>query len=86
MKYDFPADIQDRLTALIGEGVFASEDEAIRQAIDALEQLEAEKIARWHERNRLSNEQSEQGLIRPLDDERVLSRLRARLAKDGIFD
>jgi hypothetical protein len=54
------------------------------------EQIEQEKLTRWNERNRLAIEQSEKGLSRPLDDERVLARLReavfARMARRGLDD
>lgn len=86
MSYQFPSDIQAKLDAYLQAGAFLSEDDAIRGAIDAFEQLEAEKLRRWHEQNRLSEEQSAQGLSRPLDEERVIARLRERLAKDGIVD
>jgi hypothetical protein len=52
--------------------------------MDALDQIEQDKLVRWNERNRLAIEQSEQGLSEPLDDEKVLARLRERLARDGI--
>lgn len=86
MSYQFPSDIQTRLDAFMQGGAFQSEDDVIRGAIDALEQIEAEKLKRWHERNRLAEEQAAKGLARPLDEERVLSRLRERLAKDGIVE
>jgi hypothetical protein len=53
--------------------------------LDALEQRELERVTRWNERNQLAIEQSQQGLSMPLDDERVLTRLRERLAKEGIL-
>ena len=86
MSYQFPSDIQARLDAFLQAGTFQSEDDAIRGAMDAFEQLEAEKLQRWHEQNQLAEAQSVQGLSRPLDEERVIARLRKRLEKDGIVE
>lgn len=69
----------------MGAGAYVTEDEVIRDAMDALDQIEQDKLARWSERNRLSAQQSEQGLSKPLDDQEVLARLRERLAKEGIL-
>jgi Arc/MetJ-type ribon-helix-helix transcriptional regulator len=85
MPYEFPTDIRDRLKARLDDGVYQNEDDVIRDAMDALDQIEQDKLTRWNERNRLALEQSEQGLSRPLDDERILARLRERLAKEGIL-
>lgn len=67
-------------------GRYESEDDLLREAMDALDQLEEDKLTRWHDRNRIAMEQSQQGLSRPLSDEAVLGRLRERLAKEGIVD
>jgi Arc/MetJ-type ribon-helix-helix transcriptional regulator len=85
MAYEFPTDIRERLKARLEEGVYQSEDDVIRDAMDAFDQLEQDKLTRWNERNRLAIAQSEQGLSKPLDGERVLARLRERLAKEGIL-
>lgn len=84
MAYEFPSDIQNRLNQRLGDGVYQSADDVIRDAMDALDQIELERLARWHERNRLSLEQSERGLARPLDEQKVLTRLREKLAHEGI--
>jgi Arc/MetJ-type ribon-helix-helix transcriptional regulator len=85
MAYEFPTDIRDRLKARLEEGEYASEDEVIRDAMDALDQVELDRLTRWNERNQLAAKQSSQGLSRPLDDQRVLARLRERLASEGII-
>lgn len=64
----------------MAKGNYSTEDDVLRDAMEALEAVEQEKLARWNERNRLSTEQSVQGLSRPLDDEAILARLRERLA------
>ena len=87
MAYEFPADIQERLKArLNGDGVYRCEDDVIRDAMDALDQIEQDRIAAWNERNRFATQQSNRGLSKPLDDEKVLARLRDRLAKEGILE
>ena len=86
MNYQFPPDIEERLKARMARGQYESEDDVLREAMDALDQLEQDKLARWNERNRLAVQQSQQGLSRPLDEEAVLGRLRERLAREGIVD
>lgn len=85
MSYEFPSDVRDRLKVHLDRGGYQSEDDVIRAAMDALDELEQDRLTRWNERNRLAREQSEQGLSRPLDDHQVLARLRERLAKEGIL-
>lgn len=84
MSYQLPSDISDRLQAHLSTGVYHSAEEVLRSAMDALDQLEQDKLLRWNERNCLAVEQSNQGLSKPLDDDAVLNRLRARLAEDGV--
>jgi Arc/MetJ-type ribon-helix-helix transcriptional regulator len=86
MAYQLPPDIDHRVQAYLGAGGFQSEDAVLRTALDALEDREQERIRRWDDRNRIAIEQSEQGLSKPLDDEAVIARLRARLAKEGIAE
>ena len=86
MAYEFPTDIRDRLKARLDDGVYRSEDDVIRHAMDALDQIEQDKLTRWHERNWLATEQSKQGLSKPLDDQKVLCRLRERLVTEGILE
>jgi len=70
----------------MSDGRYKSEDDLLRDAMDALDQLEQDRVTRWDERNRIAMEQSQQGLSKPLDDDAVLRRLRERLAKEGIID
>jgi Arc/MetJ-type ribon-helix-helix transcriptional regulator len=85
MSYEFPNDIRDRINAWLVGGACQSEDDVIRQAMDALDRVELDKRTRWQERNQLASEQSAQGLSKPLDDQEVLARLRERLLKEGIL-
>ena len=85
MQYQFPNDIRDRLQDRLKNGLYADENDVLRDAMDALDQIEQDKLLRWHGRNRLAAEQSRHALSKPLDDERVLARLRERLAREGIL-
>lgn len=86
MAYQFPPDVDQRIKERLASGAYASEDEVLRDAMEALDQLDQERIASWHERNRLATEQSQRGLSKPLDDAKMLGRLRERLAKEGILE
>jgi Arc/MetJ-type ribon-helix-helix transcriptional regulator len=85
MAYEIPTDIQERLKARLDEGAYQSADEVLRDAMDALDQVEQDKLVRWNDRNQLAIQQSQQGLSKPLNDQTVLARLRARLAQEGIL-
>jgi Arc/MetJ-type ribon-helix-helix transcriptional regulator len=86
MSYEFPPDVQQLIQQHLASGAYASADDVLRDAMGALDQRELEKFARWSERNRLAIEQSRAGLSKPLDDARILARLRERLAREGILD
>ena len=68
----------------MSEGQYASEAELLRDAMDALDRLEEERLLRWHDRNRLAIEQSQKGKSRPLNDGAVIDRFRKRLLAEGI--
>jgi Arc/MetJ-type ribon-helix-helix transcriptional regulator len=85
MAHEFPTDIQERLKSRLDGGAYQNEDDVIRDAMDALDQLEQDKLTRWNDRNQLATEQSAHGLSKPLDERKVLARLRERLAKEGIL-
>jgi Arc/MetJ-type ribon-helix-helix transcriptional regulator len=86
VAYQLPPDLDHRVQAYVASGGFQNEDEVLRTALDVLEEREQEKLRRWHEGNRITMEQSKQGLSKPLDEEAVLARLRSRLEKEGITD
>ena len=83
MSYQFPPDIDQRVKARMTDGAYQSEDDVLREAMDALEQREQDKLHRWQERNQLAMEQSRLGLSKPLDLEAVLGRVEQRLAQQG---
>ncbi len=84
MTIDIPSDYEDILRQAVASGAYANPEAALRHALElfAAEQVSGEqpKRDRWNERNRLSIEQSSQGLSKPLNDETVVDRLQARLA------
>mgnify|MGYP002078427786 CR=1 FL=1 len=84
MIHPLPQDIEERLKARMSEGQYASEAELLRDAMDALDRLEEERLLRWHDRNRLAIEQSQKGKSRPLNDGAVIDRFRKRLLAEGI--
>jgi len=84
MNFPLPDDICQRLQACVAWGSHESEEDVLRDALDALEQREQHKLARWGEENAISMEQSRQGLSKPLDDDAVIARLNQRLAASGI--
>ncbi len=86
MSYQLPADVEQLVKQRIASGDYSSEDDVLRDALSALEEREVQLLARWHERNQLAIEQSKQGLSRTLDEQRVLTRLRERLAQEGIIE
>jgi Arc/MetJ-type ribon-helix-helix transcriptional regulator len=86
MPYQLPPDLDHRIQTYLSAGGFQNEDEVLRSALDALEEREQEMLRHWHEGNHIAIEQSQQGLSKPLDDEVVIARLRARLAKEGITE
>ncbi len=86
MPYQLPPDINERLQACIASGSYQTETDVLRDALDALDQREQEKLRRWQEGNEIVIEQSRQGLSKPLDDEAIIARLRNRLAAEGITD
>jgi Arc/MetJ-type ribon-helix-helix transcriptional regulator len=80
MSYQFPPDLDERVKAEMSRRGLNSEDDVLREALDALNQLEQDKLRRWQEGNQIAIEQSRRGLSRPLDLESVLARVENRLA------
>jgi Arc/MetJ-type ribon-helix-helix transcriptional regulator len=81
MSYQFPPDIDERVKARMVSRGFLSEDDVLREAMDALDQVEQDKFIRWHERNQTALEQSRQRLSKELDLDAILARVEERVAK-----
>lgn len=86
MSYQLPDELERRIKARLANDKYTTEDDVIRDALDALDQLEQETLRRWHEGNAIAIEQSRRGLSKPLDDDEVLGRLENRLKKEGLCD
>jgi Arc/MetJ-type ribon-helix-helix transcriptional regulator len=82
MAYPFPPDISERVQARVGVGRYQSEDDVLRDAMNALDELEQAKLARWHQRNQIAIEQSRLGLSKPLDLDALLERVEQRVAQN----
>jgi Arc/MetJ-type ribon-helix-helix transcriptional regulator len=83
MTYQFPPDLQQLVQAHLGSGVYASTDELLRDAINALDELDREKLRLFQEGNRIAEEQSRLGLSKPLNLTALLERVENRVAAEG---
>ena len=84
MSYQFPPDIEKRVRAQMDSSGVASEDDVLRAAMDALEQLDDIKLRRWQAGNDLTVKQSNSGLSMPLDLEAVLGRVEQRVSQQRL--
>ena len=84
MSYQLPPDIEKRVRAQMDSSGVASEDDVLRAAMDALEQLDEIKLRRWHAGNGLTLKQSGAGLSMPLDFEAVLGRVEVRFVQQRL--
>lgn len=80
MHYQFPPDLQQWVQLRLADGTYKSEDELLRDAMNALDDLEREKLRLFDAGNRIALEQSRLGLSKPLDLEAVLQRIESRIA------
>ena len=83
MHNQFPHDLQQRVQARLSEGTYESEDELLRDAMNALDELDRERIRLFQEGNRIALEQSRLGLSKPLDLEALLQRVESRVTAEG---
>lgn len=81
MVYQLPIDIELRIMQCIGHGGYQSQEEVLREAMDALDARDRSRLHRWNERNKLAMEQSQQGLSKPLDLDALLDRVAKRLSE-----
>lgn len=78
MSLIIPADVQERVNALLGTGRYASEAEILRDAIAALEEQNADLAAIRSGINDMEN-----GRYRPFADFDAEFRLRNQIEKDA---
>ena len=83
MHYQFPPDLQQRVQARLTDGTYESEDDLLRDAMNALDDLDREKLRLFQEGNRIAMEQSRLGLSKPLDLSALLARIEERVAAEG---
>jgi Arc/MetJ-type ribon-helix-helix transcriptional regulator len=83
MHYQFPPDLQQLVQAHLAAGVYQSEDDLLRDAFHALNELDREKLRLFQEGNRIAMEQSRLGLSKPLDLSALLARVEQRVASEG---
>ena len=81
MSYQFPPDLEQRVKARMSQRGHPSEDDVLREAMNALDELELAKLRLWNERNQIAIEQSRRGLSKPLDLESLLNRVEKRFAE-----
>ena len=83
MHYQFPPDLRQRVQTRLSEGTYESEDDLLRDAMNALDELDREKLRLFQEGNRIALEQSRLGLSKPLDFNALLERVEARVVAEG---
>jgi Arc/MetJ-type ribon-helix-helix transcriptional regulator len=83
MHYQFPPDLEQRVKARLTEGCYGSADDLLRDAMNALDALDREKLRLFQEGNRIAAEQSRLGLSKPLVLSAVLTRVEQRVAAQG---
>lgn len=83
MHYEFPPDLRQRVQARLADGSYQSEDDLLRDAMNALDELDQEKLRLFAEGNRIAAEQSRLGLSKPLDLSSLLSRVESRAIAQG---
>lgn len=81
--YQFPPDVQQWFDAHLSTGVYQSPDELLRDAMNALDELDQERVRLFQEGNRIAIEQSRLGLSKPLDLGAVLARVEQRVTAEG---
>jgi len=83
MHYRFPPDLHERVQARLSDGTYQSEDDLLRDAMNALDDLDRERLRLFQEGNRVALEQSRLGLSKPLDLNALLQRVETRIAAEG---
>jgi Arc/MetJ-type ribon-helix-helix transcriptional regulator len=81
--YQMPPDIQQWVDAHLNAGAYKSTDEVFRDAMNALDELDREKLRLFEVGNRIAEEQSRLGLSKPLNLAAVLERVEQRVTSRG---
>jgi Arc/MetJ-type ribon-helix-helix transcriptional regulator len=83
IPYQIPPDIQQRVNAHLNAGTYKSPDEVFRDAMNALDELDREKLRLFEVGNRIAEEQSRLGLSKPLNLNAILERVEQRMTLRG---
>lgn len=85
MSYALPADLYERIRAQLATGDFATEEQVLREAIDALERRQR-SLARLRQMVAEAEADVAAGRVGPFDREELKREVRAELAARGIVD
>jgi putative addiction module CopG family antidote len=85
MSHLLPADIRQRIDAQIASGVFTSDAEVLREALDALERRQR-GLAQLRELTAIAEDDAAGGRIGTFDRDDIIRDVRGRLAGRGICD
>jgi Arc/MetJ-type ribon-helix-helix transcriptional regulator len=89
MAYQFPPDVAQRIKAYLACGEYATEDDVLRdaiQALDARSKAYQDEVTRFRAELQESIEQADRGESRPLDPEALKREIRKELAEEGISE
>ena len=78
MDYSFPADLSEQIKLHLATGRYETEDDVIRQALDALKLRE--ELVSFRQSIAQSREQAARGEAAPLDVDAVMQRVNSRLS------
>ncbi len=88
MAHQFPPDVEERIKAKLATGQYDSEDDVIRDALEALEYYRRyqRELSDLRETLRVAEEQSRLGQSGPFDAEATKRVVRERLAQQDIAE
>jgi len=85
MNYPLPADLQQRIDAQLVGGGFASEEDVLREAIDALERRQR-GVTQLRSLVAVAEEEVAAGRVGTFERDEIKREVRDRLAERGIRD
>lgn len=85
MTSPLPADIQHRIDAQLATGAFASEEEVLREAIEALERRQR-SLDHLRAMMAIAEDDVAAGRVGIFDRDEIKGDVRARLAERGVTD
>ena len=85
MNHSLPADIQQRIDAQLAAGTFASEEDVLREALEALERRQR-GLHQLRDMVAVAEEDVANGRLSAFDRQDIKRDVRQRLADRGIID